>query len=299
LETHLSVLKRQGVIQTWHDRRITAGSEIDSSISENLENAQIILLLVSAYFLASDYCYDIEMSRAMEKHQEGSARVIPVILHPCDWQSAPFGTLRATPTDGKPVSMFANQHEAFAIIAKDIREAAAQFSPQSTRSAARLPSASERSSASPGIRSSNLRVKRDFSDHEQDQFLDESFEYIARYFEGSLAELAKRNPYIQTRFRRIDANSFTAAVYADGRRAAQCTIWMGGRNAFDGGIAYSNQENAPAGSFNETLNVMDDGYILSLKPLGMPLLSQRRDESLSQQGAAEYYWSLFIEPLQR
>jgi hypothetical protein len=65
------------VIQTWHDRRITAGSEIDSSISENLENAQIILLLVSSYFLASDYCYDIEMSRAMAKQQEGSARVIP------------------------------------------------------------------------------------------------------------------------------------------------------------------------------------------------------------------------------
>jgi hypothetical protein len=126
LETHLSVLKRQGVIQTWHDRRITAGSEIDSSISENLENAQIILLLVSSYFLASDYCYDIEMSRAMEKHREGSACVIPVILHPCDWRNAPFGSLRATPTDGKPVSMFANQHEAFAIIAKDIREAASR-----------------------------------------------------------------------------------------------------------------------------------------------------------------------------
>ena len=195
--------------------------------------------------------------------------------------------------------MFANQHEAFAIIAKDIREAAAQFSPRSTRSTARPPSTSERSSAAPNIRSSNLRVKRDFSDHEQDQFLDESFEYIARYCEGSLTELAQRNPHIQMRFRRIDANSFTAAVYADGRRAAQGTIWMGGRNAFGGGIAYSNQENAPGGSFNETLNVMDDGYMLSLKPLGMLLPSQRRDESLSQQGAAEYYWSLFIEPLQR
>jgi hypothetical protein len=108
------------------------------------------------------------MSRAMEKHQEGSARVIPVILHPCDWQNAPFGALRATPTDGKPVSMFANPHEAFAIIAKDIREAAAQFSSESTRSTARPPSATERSSAAPDMRSSNLRVKRDFSDHEQD-----------------------------------------------------------------------------------------------------------------------------------
>ncbi len=77
LETHLSVLKRQGVIQTWHDRRITAGSEVDSSISENLENARIILLLVSSYFLASDYCYDIEMSVVYEGTMELSSRYAP------------------------------------------------------------------------------------------------------------------------------------------------------------------------------------------------------------------------------
>ena len=127
------------MIQAWHDRRNTAGSEIDSTISEQLEQAQIILLLVSAYFLASDYCYDVEMTRAMEKHREGSACVIPVILHPCDWQSAPFGALRATPTDGKPVSMFADPHEAFAVIAKDIRDAAAKFAPKSPPSATQFP----------------------------------------------------------------------------------------------------------------------------------------------------------------
>lgn len=300
LETHLSVLKRQGVIQTWHDRRITAGSDVDSCISANLENVQIILLLVSAYFLASDYCYDIEMARAMEKHREGSARVIPVILHPCDWQNAPFGGLRATPTDGKPVSMFANHHEAFTIIAKDIREAVSQLSPQAAPSAARSPSDVERAAVVPGIRSSNLRVKRSFSDHEHDEFREDSFEYMARYFEGSLVELAARNPHIQTRFRRIDANSFTAAVYADGHRAAQCTIWMGRRHTFgESNIAYSNQENALGNSFNETMRLTDDGYVLALKPLGMPLLGNRLDEALSQQGAAEYYWNLFIEPLQR
>jgi TIR domain-containing protein len=300
LETHLSVLKRQGVLQTWHDRRITAGSEIDSSINENLENAQIILLLVSAYFLDSNYCYDIEMARAMEKHREGTTRVIPVILHPCDWQNAPFGGLRATPTDGKAVSLFANQHEAFAIITKDIRTATSQFSPQAAPSAARSPSDVERAAVVPGIRSSNLRVKRSFSDHEHDQFREDSLEYMARYFEGSLAELAARNPHIQTRFRRIDAHSFTAAVYADGHRAAQCTIWMGRRHAFgESNVVYSNLEHAPGSSFNEAMHLIDDGYVLALKPIGMPLLGNRRDEALSQQGAAEYYWSLFIEPLQR
>lgn len=195
LETHLSVLKRQGVIQTWYDRRILAGNEIDASISENLEESQIILLLVSAYFLDSNYCCDIEMVRAMEKHRDKSARVIPVILHPCDWQSAPFGGLRATPTDGKAVSMFANQHEAFAIITKDIREAASQFLPRDSPPSSATPSrVLEPTSAVPSVRSSNLRVKRSFSDHEKDQFREETFEYIARYFEGSLAELATRNP---------------------------------------------------------------------------------------------------------
>ena len=72
-----------------------------------------LLLLASPYFIASDYCYDIEMKRALERHHKGEARVIPVILHPCDWQNTPFGKLRATPPDGKPVSKFPNQHDAF------------------------------------------------------------------------------------------------------------------------------------------------------------------------------------------
>ena len=104
LEIHLSALKREGVIETWHDRRIGAGKDLDVEIDAKSEVAQIILLLVSPYFIASDYCYDVEMERAMERHRSGEARVIPVILHPCDWLHTPFGKLRATPPDGKPIS---------------------------------------------------------------------------------------------------------------------------------------------------------------------------------------------------
>ena len=66
LETHLAPLKREGVLETWHDRRIGAGKEFAHEISRHLEEANIILLLVSPYFIASDYCYDVEMKRAME-----------------------------------------------------------------------------------------------------------------------------------------------------------------------------------------------------------------------------------------
>ncbi len=123
LETHLSLLRRQRVISGWHDRRIAAGTEYAGQIDQHLDAASVILLLVSADFIASDYCYDIEMTRALEQHEAGTARVIPVILRPVEWHSAPFGKLQALPGDGKPVTTWKDRNEAFANIAQGIREA--------------------------------------------------------------------------------------------------------------------------------------------------------------------------------
>jgi TIR domain len=124
LETHLSLLRYEGVIRDWHDRRIVAGTEWDGIIKDSLDHAGIILLLVSADFLASKYCGDVEVARAMEHHEAGTARVIPVILRPVDWHSALFGKLQALPRDGKAVTRWKNRDEAFTDIARGIREAA-------------------------------------------------------------------------------------------------------------------------------------------------------------------------------
>src|SRR6267142_1000599 len=126
LETHLSLLKKQGVISSWHDRKIIAGTEWAREIDVHLNTAQIILLLISADFLASTYCYDIEVKRAMERHYAEEARVIPIILRHCDWQHAPFGKLQALPTDGKPVDSrnWYSKDEAFHNITQGIRKAA-------------------------------------------------------------------------------------------------------------------------------------------------------------------------------
>lgn len=121
LETHLAILKRKGVIRGWHDGEIGAGEERDKALVEHLETAKIILLLISADFLASDFCYDVEMQRAIERHARGEARVIPVILDACDWEGAPFGKLSSLPRGGRPVTSWANQSEAFTDIAKGIR----------------------------------------------------------------------------------------------------------------------------------------------------------------------------------
>jgi hypothetical protein len=297
LETHLALVKREGTISTWHDRRIGAGEEIEDSISKELEEAQIILLLVTPDFLASDYCFEKEMHRAMARHEEGSARVIPVILRPCDWHTAPFGKLKAVPTDAKPITKYPNQDEAFLEVVRAIREAATGFNapdsglngtPSSKAPEEVIPTTKE---ARP--RSSNLRIPKEFSDREFDRFLEESFNYIAEFFENSLEELEARNDQIETRFRRISENRFSASIYSRGRAEARCTIWLAGRDSFAGGIAYVQGETDDSNSLNSALGVEDDGYTLFLSPR-MDMRGEN-GQKITMQGGAEYFWEKLVE----
>ena len=126
LEVHLSGLRREGLISTWHDRQIVPGTEWAQVIDTHLEAASIILLLVSADFLASDYCYDIEMQRALERHRHGEASVIPIILRPCDWQHSPFAHLQCLPRNSKPITDWDSQDQAFLSIVQGLRQMIAQ-----------------------------------------------------------------------------------------------------------------------------------------------------------------------------
>jgi hypothetical protein len=123
LSSHLAILKRRHVINGWHDRRIGAGREWEKEIDEHLNSSQIVLLLVSSDFLASDYCYDIEVKRAMQRHEAGEARVIPIILRDVDWKGAPFSRLKALPKDGKAITSWSNRDEAFRNVAEGIKDA--------------------------------------------------------------------------------------------------------------------------------------------------------------------------------
>ena len=305
LETQLIMLKRQGVIETWHDRRIGAGEELDEAIGRHVESDEIIALLVSPDFLASSYCYDVEMQRAMARHEAGEARVVPIILRACEWQAAPFGKLLATPTDGRPITQWPDKDQAFLEVARSIRKAAESLQGSRGSSSTRPPAAraaiSARSSTVPvseAPRSSNLALAKRFTDRDKDRFRVDAFEYMASFFENSLAELGQRNSGVEGDYRRVDANRFFATAHRDGRAVARMTVFVGGM--MGNGISYLQGETTESNSCNETLTIDADDQSLFLKSLGMSSFgSGGRDAKLTFEGAAELYWTNFIAPLQR
>lgn len=302
VETQLALLKRQGVIETWHDRRIGAGEEFAGAIEQHVETDDIVLLLVSADFIASDYCYDLEMRRAMERHEAGEAIVIPVILRACDWHGAPFGRLNATPPDGKPITQYPDRDQALLEVAKAVRAAAGWLGASAPQSSVGAPAVVETSEPrfpiSAGPRSSNLALAKAFTERDKDRFKRESFEYMARFFENSLGELAVRNDGIEGDFRRIDADRFAAVVYKQGQAVSRCTVFLGDRT-FAGGIAYSASETSASNGFNELLTVEADDQFMFLRSMGMAAMDSGRDAAkLTQEGAAELYWGMLIDELQ-
>src|SRR6266700_1645680 len=127
LEAHLSLLRRQGLVATWYDRQIVPGTQWAEEIDAHLETAQLVLLLISPNFMASDYCYGIEMERALERHKNDNAQVIPIILRPVDWEGAPFAHLQCLPRDARAVTEWDNRDAAFRDITRGIRANIEQF----------------------------------------------------------------------------------------------------------------------------------------------------------------------------
>ncbi|WAR43341.1 toll/interleukin-1 receptor domain-containing protein [Methylomonas rapida] len=313
LEKHLMSLKHQGIIESWHDRRIVAGEEWANRIDDELRKADIILLLVSSDFIASRYCYELEMTEALARHDRREAVVIPVILRPCHWTGLPFGKLQAATRDGRPVEKYPSLDDAFLEITQGIEAIAKRISTSSNSSPA-MPAAADilfgkAAIATPATfrselpRSSNLAISKTFSDHDRDTFVTDAFHYMASFFENSLKEIQDRNPEINIRFQKVDARSFEAIIYRNGKQISKCGIWLGAPFGSSGlsSIIYSYAGLGQGNSFNESMSVKDTGNMLGLEPMGMGISNlQRADKGpLTHQGAAEYYWSMFFEPVKR
>jgi TIR domain len=123
LARQLGILQLQGLITVWHRQKIAPGQERTHEITRHLDSAQIILLLISPYFLTSTSCYRVEMKQALERHKAGNARVIPIILRPTDWRGEPFSKLQVLPRNGKPLTKWSNRDLAFFDIVTGIQQA--------------------------------------------------------------------------------------------------------------------------------------------------------------------------------
>ncbi len=127
LKTHLKSLEREGLITVKADIDISPGIEWEPTISHGLEIADIILLLISPDFLASHYCFDIEMQHAIARHEQGTARIVPVIIRPASWQRMPFGKLQALPKDATPISTSQDRDTAFLSVINGLRIVVREF----------------------------------------------------------------------------------------------------------------------------------------------------------------------------
>lgn len=304
LEKHLAPLKRMGRIDTWHDRRIVPGEAFEGQIDHYFSAADIILLLVSSDFIASDYCYQIEMANALKRHEQGEAVVIPVILRPCAWHPLPFGKLLAATVDGRPIVQFPSADEGFVQVVDAVSRALDKLGAKS--SPITQPHQATRSRAvdvSVGIgrstpRSSNLAVPKRFTDLDRDRAGREGFDFLARFFENSLEELTKRNDGLETDFQRRDADAFACTIYQQGRKVCHGGIWRNSRGSGLGDICYS-QSGISQNSYNESMSIADNEQLIGFRPLMGGHMSGQRDQLLTNEGMAEHFWAMFLSPLKQ
>lgn len=300
LEKHLSPLKRMGKITTWHDRRIVPGQEFEHQIDKYFSEADIILLLVSSDFIASDYCYQIEMRNALVRHNCGEAVVIPVILRECAWHELPFGSIMAATIDGKPITKFATHDEGYVQVVSAVSRAIAEMEKEKPQLSKNIhsfaPSDHQTIDTIFTPRSSNLSLPKKFTDLDKDRARREGFEYVAKYFENTLTELTKRYSEVEVEFHQPDANSFTCSVYINGKKAGQCGIWRASSHNFGIGDICFNYDGVTLNSFNDSLSIGDNeqtlGFYSSMSGAG-------RSELLTNEGMAEYLWDKFFTPIQQ
>jgi hypothetical protein len=303
LVRHLAPLRREGLIHVWHDAMLRPGEHLDDTVQAALAASDLILLLVSSDFIHSEYCYEQEMVRAFARQRAGTARVVSIILRPCQWKGVPVGdgqTLQefvALPQDGLPVTSWSDPDAAFDNATGAIREMLRK--PVAGPTAGRA--ATDPVVAPPGLVAAPIRSNASIlgiaakpTDLDRDRFLRSGFAAAVSLFERKLAELKESDGRVETDFERIDSRSFAASVYLDGKRIGQVSIWYGSdvwRNALC--LSYDTTGGA-RNSMNDWLPVEETADGLAFSP-GNPMSRAHVQGPLDAEAAATYLWGSFLE----
>lgn len=298
LKSHFSTMRRNGQIEIWYDRAINAGDEFESEIFRNLQNADIILLLTSANFLDSDYCYTKELKIALERHSKGDVVVIPVILTDCDWKNSPFGRLQATPKDGMPISNFEKPDKGYLQVVEAVKMVLGRTSriqsdvafgaePPDNAESRSVHRQSQEYSKVPVA--SNLLIARELTDRDRDEKCSEGIRYLFKFFENSLEQLSDRYTEIETVFQKRRQDGFECTIYRNGQQACHCGIW-GYKDRFGPSEIRYCGEGISEGSYNESITICTDGDRVGYKPI-------MSESLLTINEMAEHLWGLLTEPL--
>lgn len=291
LHIHLSNLKREGKITTWYDRDILAGGEINTDISAALEGCDLFIALVSPDFIASSYCVEKEMLKAIELHNSEKCRLVPIIIEPCDWQQTPLQKYKALPKDGKPISEWQNENTAFLDVVTELRRIAdtpnTEIKSQPSAPNIISPHSSERGQP-------KYRIKRDFDEIDKADFRESSFQDIKKYMESSIAEI-NGIENVKARFSSNSPNSFSCTILnkVKDRGLGALTVHMKSGTIGFGDIYYSNSENAPANTSNGGFKIESDEYDLYLTHSFS--FSSNQNERLTAKQAAEILWETLLE----
>ena len=261
LHKHLAMLTRDGTLSTWSAHQILPGDKVGDKIDANLSKSGLFLTLLSPDYLASKYCYETEFQKAQDLAAEGKLRIVPIIVQPCDWQSSPFKEYLALPYDGKAVSEWTNENNAFLDVTKGLRRIVEDM--KNTQPDSFMPT------TKPVSMITNRRplIKKDFDAIDKAEFSDHAFEVIRAYFEASCRELTESSEgELKAKYERMEDTAFTCTVVNRGRRGAEghITIRNGkGRNHF-GDITYVFQRYAENNTSNGCIRVESDDYRMFL-----------------------------------
>ena len=293
LHVHLTMLRRENLITAWYDREILAGDDFDREISLNLRDSDLFFALVSPDFLASNYCYEQEMENALKRHEDGTLRVIPIILEPCDWKTSPLGKLKALPKDGNPISLWTNENVAYLDVVTELRRLTGASGQNLQDVAAK--SQEPISNQIIGQQSRRYRIKKEFDSIDHDEFRRQTFAIIEEYFGRSINELNKIGDPIRAHFEKMGSGAFSCTVInkAARNKEAHITIRNGDDGLFGDAITYSfSRRNS--NSANGFIRVEANEYELYLKADEMSFRRPRNEGPMSAEQSADALWHEFI-----
>lgn len=292
LLTHCANLRREGN-HFWEDRRLRAGDELDPAIIEALENADFIILLVSADFLASYYCYEVEFQTAITRHQKGEARVISVILDHCDWKATLLTDIVNLPRDANPITDWQNPNQAWQHVVEEIRRLLGPDIDSSNLAPSKTPLATPGKADIPPL----PEVPRTITDQDIRKCLRKTFSDLLVYFSKGIDTLNQQGGPFTAEFLKIHEQRFVASLYKNGNLQHEIVFWVGGmlgRNS----ISYHLGRNISLTSentFSGCIRIEEDNGHLAPK-LEAYAIANRPG---SDKSPHEALWHQFVEPMAR